>query len=213
MGVTTEPTTQSGQPASDGKQSGARAVPLALYLRRRARRKLIAWLALLLVLPALYAVDHAGWLLYPGSDMRRYHDSPVTVLRVVDGDTIHVDARDGRQAHTVVRLWGIDTPELARRREGVIVRPAERFAEQAMAMTRRLCEGQRVTLQLEPHSTRGKFGRLLAHVRLRDGTLLNERLLETGMATADDRFSHDRIERYQALERDAKAAGVGLWAK
>ena len=45
------------------------------------------------------------------SDVARYHGKTFTVVNVVDGDTIDVDAPDGEYEHTRIRLWGVDTPE------------------------------------------------------------------------------------------------------
>src|SRR5688500_7216562 len=57
------------------------------------------------------------------------------VKRVIDGDTIQLANGD------VVRLIGVDTPELKHPRK-----PVECFGSQASLFTRTLAEGQRVTL-------------------------------------------------------------------
>ena len=108
---------------------------------------------------------------------------------------------------TQVRLWGVDSPEVAGRD-----RPAEPFADEARTFTRARTAGGLVTLTLEPHRTRGAFGRLLAHVELPDGTSLNEALLAAGLARADDRWPHALLGRYAQLERAARREGAGIWA-
>ena len=190
----------------------SRATPLDQFLSRRGRRRALAAILIPLALGLLSWLDHGGHLIYGGSDLDRYHDQTFTVARVVDGDTLHVQAPDGRHPTTVIRLWGIDTPELARRRDGVEL-PAQPFAPEAKALTQGLCEGKAVRLKLEPHSTRDRYGRLLAHIELPSGELLNERLLAEGLARFEGRFSHDRLTTYERLEREAKRAGRGQWGR
>jgi endonuclease YncB( thermonuclease family) len=101
----------------------------------------------------------------------------------------------------------VDTPEPAGRD-----RPAEPFADEARALTQELAAGGSVTLTLEPHRTRGSFGRLLAHVELPDGSSLNEALLAAGLARADDRWPHALVSRYARLQRAARREGLGLWS-
>lgn len=171
----------------------------------------MAWAVVsLAALVLLSLADHRGLLLGHGDDWARYHGRTFRVTRVVDGDTLHLDAPDADKPTTRVRLWGIDTPEVARPDQN---REAEPFAERASELTRSLTLDRQVTLLLEPHRQRGRYGRLLAHVQLEDGTVLNERLIEAGMARNDDRFSHSHNERYALLESQAKHDGVGLWQK
>ncbi len=159
--------------------------------------------ALLLVL-----ADRGGLLVDAGDDFARYDGKTFAVTRVIDGDTLDIDVPDGDERTTRLRFWGIDTPEMARRDPA---RPAQPFAQEATDLTQRLAQGQRVRLILEPHRLRGNYGRLLVFVELPDGTLLNEALLSAGLARADDRWSHRHIKRFEALERDARGQGVGLW--
>lgn len=162
----------------------------------------------LLLLLVLIALDHAGPGLYVTDDLRRYDGQTFEVVRVIDGDTLDLRVRDGGEAFTRIRLWGVDTPEMAAR-DGS--RPAEPYAETASDYTRGLIEGRAVTLHLEPQRERGRYGRLLAYVELPDGTLLNARLIEAGLSPADDRWGHRRMAEFAVLEADAKRRGVGMW--
>jgi len=183
-------------------------MPIERFLSWRHRRRwgyvaVTLGVALLLVL-----ADHNGLLIQASDELARYDGRWFTVTRVIDGDTLDIDAPDGDRRVTRVRLWGIDTPEMAHRD-----RPrAEPFAQEATDLTRRLAEGRRVRLTLEPHRLRGHYGRLLAFVELPDGTLLNEALLSAGLARADGRWSHRYIRRFESLEREAREAKRGLWA-
>lgn len=204
---------KSKRKSTSAKSStSAKAAPPALgaFLRRLRRRRAVAAIVAVCVLAALVLADRHGWLLNEGGELAAYDGRWFEVARVIDGDTLDVAAPDGRSPVTRVRLWGIDTPELADRREG---RAAEPLAEEAAALARDLCAGRRVRLHLESHRLRGRYGRVLAYVELPDGARLNERLLEAGLAAADDRWPHRHVERYELLEQQARFEKLGLWAK
>jgi endonuclease YncB( thermonuclease family) len=181
-----------------------------VFLRRRRRAPLLAALAGLLLLAAAAWADRRGLLLYTGDDVARYDGGSFMVARVVDGDTLDLAVPDGAWRTTRVRLWGVDTPELARPEEG---RPAEPRADEARRRSAELAEGERVRLELEPSRVRDRYGRLLAFVHLPDGTLLNEHLLSEGLAEADDRWPHRRVERFDLLEDGARRKRAGVWAE
>jgi endonuclease YncB( thermonuclease family) len=177
--------------------------------RFRARRW--PWVIAAALLVALVIADRSGWLLVRRpDDMTAYHGTAVRVARVIDGDTFEIEVPDRLHERPVtqVRLWGVDSPEAARRD-----RAAEPFADEARALTRTLTADGPVTLTLEPHRTRGSFGRLLAHAQLADGSSLNEALLAAGLARADDRWSHSLVGRYAQLERVARREGLGIWSQ
>ena len=163
-------------------------------------------LVAVLVLIVLGCADRQGWLLYRGGTMGRYDGQSFRVVRVIDGDTLVVAAPDGDAPVTRVRLWGIDTPELARGD-----RPAEAGARQAQHLARERVEGQLVRLELEPHRVRGHYGRVLAFVYGPGDQMLNEALLVQGLAEADGRWSHRYLERFELLEMQAQQDGRGLW--
>ena len=73
---------------------------------------------ILLLMGLLGGMDYAGLFLIGRNDLVVYHEREVTVLRVVDGDTIIVDVADGKKEVTRVRFWGIDTPETAKAARG-----------------------------------------------------------------------------------------------
>ncbi len=159
---------------------------------------------------ALIIADQCGWLLVRHTDdMQSYHGRQIRVLRVIDGDTLEIDQPDHVQDHasTRVRLCGINCPEAAGPD-----REAQPWAQQAVEFTRSQVRGQGITLTLESHTTRDKFGRLLAHIELEDGRSLNENLLDAGLAWIDDRWPHSRLSRYAQVERSARQRAVGLWS-
>jgi micrococcal nuclease len=125
-----------------------------------------------------------------------------TVVRVVDGDTIHV--RLGERLEKV-RYIGVDTPELHHPTRG-----QEPGGRTAAAVNGLLVSGRRVRLELDAQS-RDRFGRLLAYVWV-DATMVNAELVRRGAAQV---MTVPPNVRYQALfvrlQREAREAGRGLW--
>lgn len=187
----------------------SRRLPVEAFLRRRKKHHAVTLIVAVAVVLVLAYLDHQGVGLYATDDAKRYHGQAFEVVRVIDGDTIVVRARDGDEPTTTVRVWGVNTPELAKP-DGS--KPAEALAEVAAALTRELVGG-RVTLYLEPHRRRGRYGRLLAHVVLPDGSQLGGRLIEAGLSASDDRWSHRHLTAYALLELKARAGEVGKWAR
>ena len=191
------------------RNSSAR-MKLAVYLRRSRRQRLLMWGVGLLVFGAAVAADHAGLIYYSGGDWRQYHQKTFHVQRVIDGDTLIIDASDGRDTTTRVRLWGINAPELAR---PDIQKPAEPFAERSAARLRALAEGESVTLRLQGHRLRDMYDRLLAYVDLPDGSTLNRRMVDEGLARADGRWPHDARREYELAEDEAQLRRRGMWER
>jgi micrococcal nuclease len=127
------------------------------------------------------------------------------VVEVVDGDTIKVALENGPRK---VRLLGIDTPEPAR--EG---RAAEPGADRATAFTRKLAEGQLVTLEADSLADdEDRYDRALRYVFLADGRLLNAALVAEGLAHVYTRSTCSRMTELRQLERAARDAGRGMWS-
>ena len=140
-----------------------------------------------------------------GGSSERGRTSAGRVVRVVDGDTIHVRV-DGRRES--VRYIGVDTPESVK--PGA---PVECFAKRASAFNRRLIGGERVRLVLDAEP-RDRYGRLLAYVyRVRDGRFVNATLVRRGYAqplTIPPNVAH--AEELRRLGSAARRAGRGLWS-
>lgn len=142
-------------------------------------------------------------------DIEKYHTKTFAVVNVVDGDTIDIDISDGQYDQTRIRLWGVDTPET---KEPNI--PVQYFGPEAAEFTKKLALATPVTIYLDiQNSTRDKYGRLLAYVKLQDSRFLNEVLVSEGFAYADLRFSHNFYNKYQQLEASARSLKIGLWQK
>lgn len=174
----------------------------------RLINKLAKPLGLALLLPLLLVLGLLGRDQSTGSsaDFQKYHNKHFTVLRVVDGDTIKLDTPDRAEPATTVRLWGIDTPET--KAPG---KPIAYFGPEATQVTTRLVDRREVNIELDPQNTRGKFGRLLAFVYTDDGRMLNEELLRSGHAYADNRWRHRFYFRFLQIEAQARKNKIGLW--
>ena len=128
-----------------------------------------------------------------------------TLQQVVDGDTLRVSSRGDS---TLVRIVGIDAPEKRHPQ-----RLPEYLAAEARERLEELVSGGSIELI---RNSRGdeedRYGRLLRYVQVPGQGDPSETLLREGLVRVFDRFPHDRLERYRALEREAREAGRGLWA-
>ena len=122
------------------------------------------------------------------------------VKRVIDGDTIQLS--NGER----VRLIGVDTPETKHPKK-----PVEYFGKKASAFTKRMVEGKVVTLKYDWQS-KDKYGRTLAYVYLKDGTLLNAEIIKQGYGHAYTRFPFKYLEQFKQYEKEARENKRGLWA-
>ncbi|MBP6005551.1 thermonuclease family protein [Candidatus Saccharibacteria bacterium] len=129
----------------------------------------------------------------------------VTVLKVIDGDTIEVSLNGQIQK---VRLIGVDTPETKDPRLVV-----QCYGTEASQYSRQRLEGREITLESDPYvANYDKYQRLLAYVYL-DGKNFNQELIEQGYA---HEYTYDnQLYLYQAdfkvSEEIARIKSQGLW--
>jgi len=148
----------------------------------------------------------------------RARGQPATVVRWLDADTLQARV-DGRVE--TVRLIGVEAPEttLTRRAEfqaasaRVPVREIIKLGLESRSAASMLAPpGAAVSLETDTQK-RDRQGRLLAYVWLRDGTMLNERLLREGRVVVlrmpPNRRYADRLE---AARNEARARKAGVWA-
>lgn len=114
------------------------------------------------------------------------------VVKVSDGDTLTVLV-DRQQLK--VRLIEIDAPE-----------SKQAFGERSRKSLGEMCAGQLATVR---YSNRDKYGRVLGRVQCQ-GLDANAEQVRRGMAWVYDRYVTDR--GLYALQNEARAAHVGLWA-
>jgi micrococcal nuclease len=153
-----------------------------------------------LLVAVLAAASLGGW--WAGSARQEAAGSQVMVTGVVDGDTIEVAWRGGRER---VRLLGVNTPETVHP-----TRPVECFGPEASAYTKRSLLGRRVRLSFD-RVRRDNYGRLLAYVEL-DGRRFNDELLDGGYARLLVIAPNGaRARTMLDHELAARAARRGLW--
>lgn len=130
------------------------------------------------------------------------------VTRVVDGDTLKALVAGRTET---VRVIGLDTPESVK--PGT---PVECFALRATAEAQRLLPvGAAIRLESDPtQAERDRYGRLLAHVWLADGTLYAEQMIRGGFGTHYIYGGVPSIyaSRLAAADDAARAAQRGLWS-
>jgi micrococcal nuclease len=165
-----------------------------------------ATVALLLVLAAAAGAGSSGLFGGDGGGVGTGGGtSEGRVVRVVDGDTIHVLLGGRREK---VRYIGVDTPETHHP-----TRPVQCYGREASAFNARLVAHERVRLVRDVEE-RDRFGRLLAYVyRARDGLFVNAELARAGYArplriAPDVRYAG----RFAVLALAARQAGRGLWS-
>jgi micrococcal nuclease len=125
-----------------------------------------------------------------------------TVRIVCDGDTVILESGER------VRYLGIDTPEM-----GAEGRPAEFMAKEAKAFNARLVKGEQVRLEWD-REKRDRYGRMLAGVYLSDGRLINELLVQHGLALVVTRRPNVlHRERLILAQREAMTRGQGIWSR
>ncbi|MFC3478753.1 lamin tail domain-containing protein [Halobacterium litoreum] len=146
----------------------------------------------------------------------------VSVLRVVDGDTVDVEFANGVQ--DTIRLLGVDTPET---RAGD-TNPSEwpgipeseaghrhlaAWGERAKQFAVEQLGGRDIYVEADPVADRrGGFGRLLAYVSQSpdDPVSFNRKLLDEGYARLYD-TAFSRRDEFAAAEAAAREAGRGVW--
>ena len=132
------------------------------------------------------------------------------VLDVIDGDTIAIDRGQGREK---VRYIGVDTPETVHPSK-----PVEVMGREASAANKAMVEGRDVLLERDV-TDRDRYGRLLRYVWIEDPSsasglaLVNLALVAGGFAQVSTYPPDVRyVDLYLAAQRQAREAGLGLWA-
>ncbi|MCP4677342.1 MAG: hypothetical protein GY854_17880 [Deltaproteobacteria bacterium] len=122
-----------------------------------------------------------------------------SVIRVVDGDTIHVRCAGKKES---IRLLRINTPERGR--------PGYYEATEAL---KELVGKEEVQLLFESHGAAGRdrHGRLLAYVTANDHNL-NVEMVRLGWTRFWTRYGEGSLsDLFHEAERKARLNGEGLW--
>ncbi len=119
-----------------------------------------------------------------------------SVLRVIDGRTIVVNAGDGEQT---VRLIGIESPLFG-----------DPWYHVAQQVSQSWIEGHEVLLESDERDT-DEQGRLFRYVYF-DSVMINAALILNGLGKAEAKLPNVRYNSFLAdMERRAQQAGAGIW--
>ncbi|WP_379742920.1 lamin tail domain-containing protein [Halopenitus salinus] len=150
------------------------------------------------------------------------HRTRVTVIEVVDGDTMHVRLPDG--SRDTIRLLGVDTPEVGDGNvdpaewEGIPDDEAGRtwlaaWGDRASVHAETRLAGEDVYVETDPTADyRGSYDRLLVYVYRNESarTSFNRRLIDEGYARLYE-SEFERRSAYRSAETAAREDGVGAW--
>ncbi|WLD95275.1 thermonuclease family protein [Alkalihalobacillus sp. AL-G] len=134
-------------------------------------------------------------------------ESDVTykVTEVIDGDTFKIQYNDREET---IRLLLVDTPETVHPQK-----PVQPFGKEASNWMKQELSGERVELELDV-SERGKYGRILAYVYNEEGEMINELLLEKGLARVAYIYPPNTkyVDRFQEIQEEAQLNERGIWS-
>ncbi|TCS78243.1 thermonuclease family protein [Tepidibacillus fermentans] len=160
---------------------------------RKSNRLFFIIILLILTLFGCQLVSHSSQLIQ------------AKVIRVVDGDTF-VAKVEGKEEK--IRLLLVDTPETVHPQK-----PVEPFGKEASQFTKEKLRDQTVGLEFDVQE-RDKYGRLLAYVYLPDGSMLNELLLEKGLAQVVVFQPNVKyVDRFREIQKKARENKVGIWSE
>ena len=129
----------------------------------------------------------------------------ITVLKVIDGDTVDIDLKGNTER---VRLIGVNTPETKHP-----TKPIECFGPEASAyLTQLLPKGTHVRIERDIEA-RDRYGRMLLYLyRISDNLFINLDLVSHGygtpMSIEPNTFHRNDFVHAAAL---AETTNVGLW--
>ena len=119
------------------------------------------------------------------------------VVAVSDGDTLTIEPLQGGN-RAKVRLHGIDAPELR-----------QPYGQAAKAFTLNTVLFKVIDVRPTPQGT-DRYGRIVAIVEIPGAGILQELLLEAGLAWVWPRYCRDCSE-WEAIQAKARSERRGLW--
>ena len=121
------------------------------------------------------------------------------VVHVADGDTITVEPAKGGD-RIKIRLHGIDAPETR-----------QPYGQAAKGFVNDVALYQIADVRVTPQS-KDRYGRVIAVIALPDGTILQELLLEAGLAWVYPQYCKN-CGAWKAMEAEARNQRKGLWTE
>lgn len=129
----------------------------------------------------------------------------VTIERVIDGDSAVISSFGGHQ-HQRLRVLSLDCPEDTTKKQWL--------GNVATKRAKQLIEGKQVKIELSAKSNPyDKYRRLLAYVWIDNDTMLEDILLEEGLAQIRYLYAPDLKYKARFMEEQnyAKSKKIGVW--
>lgn len=126
-----------------------------------------------------------------------------TVVRHIDGDTLiaNINGLEHR-----IRYLMIDTPEITQGK-------SEPFGQEALEFVESHVKGGQIIHLEFDKELLDPYDRTLAYIYLENGRMLNEILLERGLAKVTVFMPNNKYEaEFKAIEAEAKKNKIGLWS-
>lgn len=132
---------------------------------------------------------------------------PVTLYRVVDGDSVNVIDADGHELK--LRLLLIDTPETVHPNK-----PVEPYGKEASArMTELVNAADQLYIEYDDGAMTDHYDRHLVYLYA-DDVNVHQVLLEEGLARVGYIYEQQRyLSEFRASEQIAKNQGIGIWSE
>lgn len=127
------------------------------------------------------------------------------VTKIVDGDTVWVSAKNGREEK--IRLIGIDAHEVRNTRQ----KKAGFYGKEASAYLRKRISGKKVRLEYDVQRY-DRYRRTLAYIYLEDGTFINAEMVRKGYAVVLTIAPNVKYaDKFILYQQEARKNQRGLW--
>ena len=136
---------------------------------------------------------------FPGFAVSDYLNCPCKVVKVTDGDTVHV--LDQNKTKHKIRLGGIDAPE-----------KKQAYGKKSKQNLSNLIAGKNVEVE---YNKRDRYGRIVGKL-IKDGQDINLLQIKYGYAWHYKQYQKEqsKLDRtlYSSAEIEAREKTIGLWA-
>lgn len=134
-------------------------------------------------------------------------------IQEFDGDTILVSTKqNGEVIKKKVRALLIDTPEVQKVKDGIVISPSMPLADEAREFLKNKLQGKEITLVYDKGKSKDKFNRELAYIFV-DGKCIQTELLREGLAIV--RYVKEPntalYEEFKQAESEARSQRKGVW--
>lgn len=135
-------------------------------------------------------------------------------IQEFDGDTILVSTKQNEEViKKKVRALLIDTPEVQKVKDGIVISPTMPLADEAREFLKNKLKGKEVTLVYDKGDSKDKFNRELAYIFV-DGKCIQTELLREDLAIV--RYVKESntalYDEFKQVESEARSQKKGVWS-